>query len=107
MASGQRSTSRHMKQLTRNFFEQGKRLDADPATRVQATCWICRQRIDYDADPGTTEDSHELDHYYPVSTHPDLQEDPSNFRHAHRRCNGQRSNQAPKAGLGEQIPDWW
>jgi 5-methylcytosine-specific restriction endonuclease McrA len=96
-----------MKQLTRDFFEQGRRLDADPATRAEASCWICLQRIDYDAAPGTTEDSHELDHYFPVSTHPDLQEDPTNFRHSHRRCNGERSNQAPKAGLGEQVPDWW
>ena len=50
----QRSSSRHMRELRTAFFEEGKRLDADPATRAQADCWICGQRIDYDAAPCST-----------------------------------------------------
>ena len=96
-----------MRALRAQFYEAGRHLDADPATRDQAACWLCGQRIDYDADPGTTESSHELDHYYPVSTHPELQEDPANFRHAHRACNQQRGNKAPRAGLGTLAAAWW
>lgn len=88
-----------MKRLRAEFFAAGRAADLP--------CWICTQKIDYDADPGTTPDSHELDHYYPVSTHPELEEDPTNFRHSHRGCNAERSNAAPVASLGEPIPDWW
>ena len=87
------------------FFEEGKRLDA--ADHPLANCWICKKRIDYNAAPGTTDKSHELDHYYPVSLYPDLQEDPANFRHAHRKCNRERGNGQPNADLGQLIPQWW
>ena len=103
----QRSSSRHMRELRTAFFEEGKRLDADPATRAQADCWICGQRTDYDAAPGSTEDSHELDHALPVATHPEAQEDPSNFKHAHRRCNNKRGKTAPRGDLGDQVSPWW
>ena len=96
-----------MKKLRDEFFADGKRLDADPETRAEASCWICGQRIDYDADPGSADDSHELDHYHPVSLRPELQEDPANFRHAHRKCNGVRGNRAPRPGLGVTVPAWW
>lgn len=102
-----RVNSRRMQTLRAAFFAEGKRLDADPSTRDQSVCWICRQRIDYDADPGTTEDSHELDHVVPVSLRPELQEDPTNFAHAHRRCNGQRGATAPRGDLGDEVPAWW
>jgi 5-methylcytosine-specific restriction endonuclease McrA len=100
-----RSSSRRMKQLTQEFFLEGRRLDAkkDPA----ANCWMCKQTIDYSVDPHTTPDSHNLDHYHSVSEHPELQEDPTNFRHSHMLCNNQRSNNAPTLGLGEAVPDWW
>ena len=102
-----RTNSRRMQALRTAFFKEGRRLDADPATRDQAACWICQQRIDYDALPGTTEDSHELDHVIPVSRRPDLQEDPTNFAHAHRRCNGHRGASAPVGDLGDVVDDWW
>lgn len=103
--SEKRRATRKMRALTVEFFEDGKRLDGvgDPA----ADCWICKKRIDYNAAPGTTEQSHELDHYYPVSLYPELQEDPAGFRHSHRKCNGERGNGQPKADLGELVPDWW
>ena len=80
-------------------------LDAagDPA----ADCWLCKRRIDYAAKPGTTDQSHELDHYYPVSLYPDLQHDPAGWRHSHRLCNRERGNGQPKSDLGETVPDWW
>lgn len=102
-----RTNTRRMHQLRADFFDHGKHLDANPDTRDQANCWICKRRIDYDAPPGTTPDSHELDHAVPVSINPALQEDPTNFRHAHKRCNSERGNDTPTAGLGAQVPDWW
>lgn len=104
-----RVNTRRMRQLRRDFFEEGRRFDADPRTRDQSVCWLCGQRIDYDAAPGTSEDSHELDHAVPVSEAPDLQEEPSNFRHAHRRCNAARGNRAPSARLsaGAGVAPWW
>ena len=103
-----RVNTRRMRQLRKDFFEKGRRFDADPRTRDQSVCWLCGQRIDYDAAPGTSEDSHELDHAVPVSQAPDLQEEPSNFRHAHRRCNAARGNRAPSARLSAGgVAPWW
>lgn len=48
-----------------------------------STCWICGMaHIDYDAayDDSENGDRFELGHYYPVSTHPELQHDTSDFR---------------------------
>ncbi|WP_242864544.1 HNH endonuclease [Microbacterium testaceum] len=101
-----RKNTRRMHELRTEFFDEGKRLDAegDP----DANCHICKARIDYDAAPGTTPESHNLDHYYPVSTHPELQEDWDNFRHAHTLCNQTRGNGSiDGGGLGELVPDWW
>lgn len=102
---GNRTHTRRFERLRREFLDDGRRLDAagDPA----ADCWICHKRIDYHAEPGTTDLSHELDHYYPVSLYPDLQDDPANFRHAHRKCNRERGNGQPKLDLGDVIPAWW
>lgn len=103
-----RVNTRRMRQLRKDFFEKGRRFDADPRTRDQSVCWLCGQRIDYDAAPGTSEGSHELDHAVPVSQAPDLQEEPSNFRHAHRRCNAARGNRAPSARLSAGgVAPWW
>ena len=100
-----RVDTRRMHKLRDEFFREGKRLDAagDPA----ANCWMDGERIDYDAEQGSTAQSHELDHYYPVADYPDLQEDPSNFRHSHKLCNGNRGRGIPSLGLGEPVPDWW
>lgn len=102
-----RSSSRRMKQGIKTFFEQGKALDANPDTRAESLCWLCGMRIDYDVDPNSTPESHNLDHYYPVSTHPELAEDPANWRHSHALCNNERGNRTPDYELNEQIPDWW
>ena len=103
--SPKRKSTRRFKQLKTEFYERGQALDAEH--NPEADCWICKKRIDYTAAPGTTDTSHELDHYYPVSLYPDLQEDPAGFRHSHRKCNRERSNGQPKAELGEPVADWW
>ena len=71
---------------------------------MDARCWLCGAPIDYllrDAD-----DAFELDHYYPVSTHPQLCEDPGNFRPSHRSCNRARGNRPPRASLGTTSREW-
>lgn len=104
--SGSRTNSRRMHKLRAEFFAEGKRLDK--AGDKAADCWLCRTKIDYDAEPNTTPDSHNLDHYHSVIAHPELQEDPTNFRHSHMLCNQSRGADAPSSdGLGEPVPDWW
>lgn len=100
-----RTNTRRDNVLRQEFFEQGKRLAAvgDP----EANCWLCKLPIDYDAVPNTTPDSHNLDHYRPVSTHPELRLDPDNARHSHQLCNQSRGNSSPSPGLGEPVKDWW
>lgn len=68
-----RTHTREDQRQRTEFFEQGKRLDANPETRALAGCWICGLRIDYEQAPGTTTDSPTLDHYYPVEDYPELQ----------------------------------
>ena len=102
-----RVDTRHMKKLRSAFFDEGQRLDADPETRDLANCWLCGQRIDYTAEPSTTPDSHNLDHYTPYADAPDLLEDPTGFRHSHFLCNTSRGRRTPSPGLGEQLAQWW
>ena len=58
----------------------------DGCKEANAPCWLCGQPIDYRIphnDPVTgavNREAFELDHAYPRSTHPELAEDPSNFR---------------------------
>lgn len=107
MPAGKRKNTRRMTKLREEFFVEGKRLDADPATRDEALCWLCRGRIDYVAQAGSTPDSHNLDHYHAVDDRPDLEEDPDNFRHSHAGCNLARGKRTPSPGLGAQVPAWW
>lgn len=71
-----------------------------------AVCWLCNLPIDYAAGQ-YEEDAFELDHFYPVSTHPEMVEDPENARPSHRRCNQVRGNGAPRPGLGATSVDWF
>jgi hypothetical protein len=99
-----------MVQLTKDFYLAGRALSLsdDPEERKQSDCWLCHLPIDYVADPNTTPDSHNLDHYYTVDEHPELQEDPDNFRHSHALCNQQRKTKhIDGGGLGEMVPQWW
>ncbi|MFJ3030959.1 HNH endonuclease [Rothia terrae] len=77
-----------------------------------APCWLCNQPIDYSIpwkDPlsgGINDDAFELDHLYPRSTHPELAEDPGNYRPSHRSCNRKRSNKMPTGSLGNLTRQW-
>lgn len=105
MSQHHHSTRQSKKNVTA-FFEAGRLLDAkgDPA----ANCWICKQPIDYQVDANTAPDSHNRDHYYVVSQYPELEEDPTNWRHSHTKCNQVRGDRTPTAGgLGEAVADWW
>ncbi|WP_228407116.1 hypothetical protein [Leucobacter muris] len=96
------------RKITRRFIELRARFRAECAAE-QAACWICGQdHIDYEApfDDWENDDRFELDHFYPVSTHPHLQEDPANFRPSAHGCNNERSNGPPRPGLGILSQAW-
>ena len=97
-----RSTRRYMR-LRATFKQQS----ADNNT----PCHICGQPIDYtipwkDQDGTVNDDAFELDHIYPVSTHPEHAEDPAGFRASHRACNRKRSNKLTYTGIGQTTRVW-
>lgn len=63
---------------------------------ANAECWLGHHPIRYDVEG--LPDSFELDHYQPVSTHPHLVYDPSNFRPSCKRCNRSRGATPPVQG---------
>lgn len=75
---------------------------------LHSACWICGMAIDYDAphDDYKNDDRFQLDHFYPVSTHPELQHDPSNWRPSHAGCNRERGNGSPRPPLGILSRAW-
>lgn len=107
--AGKRKNTRRMNKLRTEFFDEGKRLDANPKTRHLSVCTYpgCGQRIDYSVPAASTPDSHTLEHIKSVEDFPELQEDPDNFAHMHFNCNSSKGNRAASLGLGEQVPDWW
>lgn len=102
--SGKRVYSRRMHTLQQEFFAEGKALDA--AGDRSSNCWLCGMPVDYSVPANSTPDSHNLDHFYPVRDHPELQEDPANFRHSHALCNTERGADAPLPGLGALSRAW-
>lgn len=93
-------STRNMRKLKAEFRAQ---CEAD-----NSPCWMDGMPIDYTAkfDDYENDDRFELDHYYPASTHPEHYEDPANFRASHAGCNNERSNDAPRAGLGILSRQW-
>lgn len=70
-------------------------------------CWLCGQPIDYTAKNETeSPDAWEPDHFYPVSTHPELGNDRANLRPSHAACNGARSDGDPPLSIGSLSEDW-
>jgi 5-methylcytosine-specific restriction endonuclease McrA len=96
-------STRNMRTVKAAFREECE-TEQQADGKVGRPCWLCGQVITY-ADRGT-EDSFELDHYYPASTHPEHYEDPANFRASHSSCNRERSNKPPRAGLGVLSRAW-
>lgn len=95
---GARHSTRRFKQLKDQFYRKCR--------RERPVCWLCGQPIDYDVEPGSTDDSLTLDHRFPVSKRPDLQDDPANFMPAHRSCNIRRGDSDPYQSLGTFSRDW-
>lgn len=97
-----------MRVQTRAFNELRAEFRAQ-CVEEDAPCWLCGQRnIDYPApfDDYSNDDRFQLDHYWPVSTHPELQADPANFRASHAGCNRERGNKPPRPGLGIPSQVW-
>lgn len=86
-----------------------KRLKAEfraGCERVSAPCWLCGMVIDYAAKVGEP-DAFNLDHMLPVHTHPELAEDPANFRPSHENCNKSKGTKDARGiGLGQRSRDW-
>lgn len=68
-------------------------------------CWLDGKPIDYTL-PADHPDAWSLDHALPVSTHPELSEDPANFRPSHLDCNKRRGNSAPFIPIGQPSEAW-
>ena len=96
--TGGRHSTRYFKRVKEEFYRRCK-LD-------KPACWLCGQPIDYDVEPGSTDDSLTLDHRIPVSKRPDLQDDPANFMPAHRSCNIRRGDSDPHQSLGTFSRAW-
>ncbi len=69
-------------------------------------CHICGQPIDYSLPSGEDPNSFEVDHFYPVDTHPELFEDPENFRTSHKGCNASRGYREVRPTLGVPSEAW-
>lgn len=95
-----RNHSRRYIKLRDEFRERSK--------SANAPCWMCGMPIDYDAtaDDYKNDDRFELDHFQPWSTHPELREDPTNFRPSHAGCNRERGNGEARPGLGTLSRQW-
>lgn len=71
----------------------------------QRNCYICQQPIDYSLR-GSHPWSFTVDHVLPLSKHPELSEDYSNFAAAHRACNSSKSDKLATSGLGNHQQQW-
>ncbi|MEV0947239.1 hypothetical protein [Rhodococcus sp. NPDC049939] len=56
--------------------------------------------------PAGHPDCFELDHFYPVSTHPHLIDDEAGFRPSHKACNAATGNAAVSPMLGSLSEQW-
>lgn len=94
----QRKNSRSFNAARKRFFSECK--------AGLKPCWLCGLGIDYTVRPGSSDESFNLDHEFPVSKRPDLQFDPAGFRPSHRICNILRGDKDPKASLGTLTRAW-
>lgn len=79
-------------------------LIAETRQRYQ-TCWHDGQPINMGLhwpDPG----SWSLEHVQPLSTHPELAEDPGNLRASHLKCNQSAGNREPRPPIGMVSRKW-
>jgi hypothetical protein len=88
-------------------FEKDKQRFLSECKEKEAPCWLCGLPIDYSVSPGSSDDSFNLDHEFPVSKRPELQFDPAGFRPSHRSCNILRGNKDPEISLGTLSRKWY
>lgn len=88
--------------------KDGARLRAEMQAHyraIDAPCWICAQRIDYDA-PANNPEALDIDHVKPRKTHRHLALDRNNLRPSHCRCNRSKGVGAAKPPLGTVTESW-
>ena len=83
-------------------FEKDRKAFFLKCKAEHAVCWLCGMPIDYDAPQNSSDDSYNLDHFYPVTKRPDLQHDPAGFR----QCNNLRGNKDPATPIGTLSRQW-
>lgn len=81
-----------------------RRLVADQKAK-RSVCYICGQKIDYDAEYPAPE-SFTVDHIKSWIHHPELREDPANLASAHARCNKSKGKGEAPITLGMLSEDW-
>ncbi|CQD21596.1 hypothetical protein BN970_05062 [Mycolicibacterium conceptionense] len=72
---------------------------------LHAECWLCFEPINYSLPSGHPE-SFSVDHAKTVKDHPELGDDPANFRPSHLLCNQRRGDDEPHIDIGEPSEDW-
>ena len=95
---------RRQQRTSRVYLREAKRYRAK-CEAVLAPCHLCGQGIDYTIAAGEV-GSFEVDHFYPVNTHPHLFEDPANFRPSHKECNASRGDEPVSPTIGQPSEEW-
>ena len=73
--------------------------------RKHGPCYLCGQPINYTL-PHDNPMAFTIEHVKPRSTHPHLENDPTNCVPAHAKCNKSRGNADPTPGLGNRSRTW-
>lgn len=87
-------------------YRQARRRFRAACEKAGVPCHLCGDRIDYALPDGKDPNAFECDHFYPVSTHPNLAYDPANFRASHMNCNRSRGSADVVQVLGVPSREW-
>lgn len=99
-----RSTRRY--KTLRKAFRHECANEEQPDGTIGRPCWLCGKPIDYSLPDNQHPDAFNLDHAYTVAEHPELAEDPANFRASHKDCNELRGDNDPFIQIGSPSEDW-
>lgn len=92
--------------VRRAVAEYTEHVQAAAAAGERVLCWLCNQPISFDVLDPYADDRFEVDHVWPVSTHPEYADDPNNLRPSHRGCNRERGADMEAVHLGWTSIDW-
>jgi 5-methylcytosine-specific restriction endonuclease McrA len=90
---------------TTAYRQQAKQYKAQCRQRL-SPCIHCTQPIDYTIEDTNDPNAFTIEHLHPVSTHPHLVLDLSNWAPAHRHCNSSRGTNPIQPGLGTTSENW-